>query len=58
MQGILEELIRWTGYGALRAVSFGRYSGGRPEDSHVEGAAGFGIILLVMFAIYFAWPGR
>jgi hypothetical protein len=58
MQGILEELIRWTGYGALRAVSFGRYRGGRPEDMHLEGAAGLGIALLLMFAVYLAWPGQ
>ena len=51
MQGVIEELIRGVGYVALRLVTLGRYRGG--EDSRLaEGAIGFGLVVVVAYAIY------
>jgi len=51
LQGVIEELIRGVGYAALRLVTVGRYRGG--EDSRlVEGAIGFGLVVVVAWIIY------
>ena len=40
MQSLIEDVIRWFGYYALRLVTWGRYSGGREGDRLAEGAIG------------------
>ena len=37
MQGVVEELLRWLGYAALRVLTFGRYRGGAEGDRLGEG---------------------
>ena len=55
MQTIIEEVIRWLGYAALRVVTLGRYRGGREDDRLPEGALGFGVIVVVASVIYAVW---
>jgi hypothetical protein len=45
MQEIIEEVVRWIGYAALRLVSLGRYRGGGTADRLSEGAIGLGVIV-------------
>jgi hypothetical protein len=52
MQHVIEEMIRWLGYGALRLATFGRYRGGGREDRLAEGAVGFGIIVGSAYLLY------
>ena len=52
MQGIIEELLRWIGYAALRVLTFGRYRGGAEEDRLAEGAIGLAIVLLIAYVGY------
>ena len=37
MQFLIEDAVRWFGFGLLRIVTFGRYRGGRPSDQLAEG---------------------
>ena len=52
MQSLIEDVIRWFGYYALRLVTWGRYSGGREGDRLAEGAIGFGILTATTYAAY------
>ena len=52
MQEIIEEVIRWFGYGTLKLATFGFYHGGRPHDELVEGAVGLGIIIASTYLFY------
>ena len=52
MQGVIEELVRWFGYAALRVLTFGRYRGGTEEDRVAEGAIGLAIVLLIAYVVY------
>lgn len=52
MQGVVEELLRWLGYAALRVLTFGRYRGGAEEDRLGEGAIGLAIVLLIAYIAY------
>jgi hypothetical protein len=52
MQEVVEELIRWIGYAALRVVTLGRYRGGTMNDRLPEGAAGLGVIMAVIYFTY------
>ena len=50
MQSIIEELIRGTGYFALRLVTLGRYRSS--EDSRLaEGAIGFGLVCGIAYVM-------
>lgn len=40
MQALIEETIRLVGYVVLRALSLGRYRGGKENDRLAEGALG------------------
>jgi hypothetical protein len=40
MQTLIEETIRVVGYVVLRALSLGRYRGGKESDRLAEGALG------------------
>lgn len=57
MQDIIEELIRWVGYVALRVVTFGRYRGGGRDDRLPEGAVGLGVLVAVTYVSYALWTG-
>jgi len=52
MQELVEELIRWVGYGGLRLVTLGRYRGGTENDRLSEGAVGFGIVIGFAYLTY------
>ena len=52
MQDVIEELLRWIGYVALRLVTFGRYRGGSERDRLPEGAIGLGILAVLAYATY------
>jgi hypothetical protein len=52
MQEVIEEIVRWLGYGALQLVTFGRYRGGGRDDRLAEGAVGFGIIVGSAYLFY------
>jgi hypothetical protein len=52
MQDVIEEIIRWLGYGALWLVTLGRYRGGGREDRIAEGAVGLGIIVGSTYLVY------
>ena len=52
MQGIIEELIRWLGYVALKVLTLGRYRRGRNSDGLAEGAVGFGVVVGIAVVIY------
>ena len=51
MQELIEEAIRWLGYGALRLVTVGRYVGGGSSDRLCEGAFGLVLIALVTYLL-------
>ena len=44
MQQVIEEIIRWLGWSALKLMTFGRYKGGGPSDVVAEGGVGLAII--------------
>ncbi len=50
MQTIIEELIRGTGYFALRLVTLGRYRSSC-DSRLAEGAIGFGLVVFVGYVI-------
>lgn len=52
MQDVVEELIRWIGYAALRLVTLGRYRGGTRNDRLPEGAVGLGIVAGLVYLMY------
>jgi hypothetical protein len=52
MQDIIEEVIRWIGYAALRAVTLGRYRGGALDDRLPEGAVGLGVLAVLGCLMY------
>ena len=52
MQDVVEELIRWIGYGALWVVTLGRYRGGTGDDRLPEGAAGMVVVFGVIYLTY------
>ena len=52
MQGIIEEVIRWFGYGMLKLATFGFYRGGQPQDELAEGAVGLGIMIGSTYLFY------
>jgi hypothetical protein len=45
MQDVIEEIVRWLGYGAFWLTTLGRYRGGGRQDRLAEGAVGLGIIV-------------
>jgi hypothetical protein len=49
MQILIEELVRWVGYGVLRVVTLGRYTGGTSSDHLREGALGLALIALLTY---------
>lgn len=51
MQDLIEELIRWLGYVALKLLTLGRYRRD-PSDSLAEGAVGFGVVVAIAVLIY------
>ena len=51
MQILIEEAIRWLGYGILRVVTAGRYVGGSSGDRVREGAFGLVLIALVTYVV-------
>jgi hypothetical protein len=52
MQDVIEEIVRWLGYGAFWLATFGRYRGGGREDRLAEGAVGLGIIVGFAYLLY------
>jgi hypothetical protein len=60
VQDVVEELIRWIGYTALRLVTFGRYRGGTRNDRLPQGAVGLGIVAGLTYLVYAfgTWSGR
>jgi hypothetical protein len=52
MQDLIEEIIRWLGYGAFWLATFSRYRGGGREDRLAEGAVGLGIIVGSTYLVY------
>jgi hypothetical protein len=52
MQGVIEEITRWLGYGAFWLATFGRYRGGGTGDRLAEGAVGLGIIVGSAYLFY------
>ena len=52
MQDVVEEAVRWLGWGALKIVTFGRYRGGADRDRLPEGALGLGIVIAAAYAFY------
>jgi hypothetical protein len=51
MQVVIEEIVRWIGFGILRVVTLGRYRGGRPGDELPEGAIGLALIIGTTFLV-------
>jgi hypothetical protein len=47
VQDVLQEIIRWLGWAALKLLTLGRYRGGLPADMLAEGAIGFALIVAV-----------
>lgn len=45
MQGIIEEIVRWIGWVALKVLTLGRYRGGEASDAVAEGGVGLGLIV-------------
>ena len=52
MQDVIEDIIRWLGWAALKLLTVGRYRGGQPADTLAEGAIGFGLIVAVAILAY------
>jgi hypothetical protein len=52
MQDVINDGIRWLGYGALMLATLGRYRGGRQQDELVEGGVGLGLIVLISGTAY------
>jgi hypothetical protein len=52
MQQVVEELIRWLGYAALRLATLGRYRGGTEDDRLPEGATGLAVVLGLCYLTY------
>lgn len=52
MQGVIEEVVRWVGWGALRLVTLGRYRGGADDDRLSEGVIGLVIVIGVACVFY------
>lgn len=40
------------GWGVLKAVTFGRYQGFRPEDIHLEGTLGFITFAAIAYGVF------
>ena len=52
MQEVIEEVVRWLGWGALRIATLGRYRGGTDQDRLPEGAIGLGIVIAAAYVFY------
>lgn len=52
MQDVIEEIIRWLGWGALKIATLGRYRGGAEQDRLREGAIGLGIVIAAAYVFY------
>ena len=52
MQQIIEEVVRWLGFGILRVVTLGRYRGGKESDQLPEGAIGLAAIIGTAFVVF------
>ena len=52
MQDVIEEVVRWLGWSALKIVSLGRYHGGADQDRLPEGAIGLGIVIAAAYVFY------
>jgi hypothetical protein len=52
MQEILDELVRWTGYAALRLVTFGLYRGGGTDEVVLEAAVGIVVVAGLLYLTY------
>ena len=51
MQAVIEEIVRWLGWSALKLVTLGRYKGGQSTDLVAEGGVGLAIIAAVTILI-------
>ena len=52
MQHIIEDVVRWLGFGVLWLVTLGRYRGGGHSDRLPEGAVGLAVIVGFAFAVW------
>ncbi len=52
MQQIIEEVVRWFGFGLLRILTLGRYRGGGQSDEVSEGATGLAVIIGTASVVY------
>jgi hypothetical protein len=52
MQTVIEDVIRWLGWAALKLLTLGRYRGGQSADLLAEGAIGFLLIVGVAILVY------
>ncbi|MBA3639804.1 MAG: hypothetical protein M3541_15160 [Acidobacteriota bacterium] len=45
MQQIVEEVVRWFGFGVLKILTLGRYRGGGRADELSGGAIGLAVLI-------------
>lgn len=50
--GLIDSGLQGIGWGVMKAVTFGRYRGFRPEDIVFEGLLGFATLSLVCYVGY------
>jgi hypothetical protein len=56
VEAVLDTGLQALGWLVLKAMSFGRYRGFRPEDLWFEGTVGFATVVAVGFGVYRLWP--